>query len=322
MQRILFFLVCLLLPFAIFAQIGVNTTNPDTSSILDISSTNKGLLIPRMSTGDRQAISKPRNSLLVYDTTNAKYMYFLGNQWYELNPITAPFTHDSVTISKKLSVGDPSKPTGQKLTVNGSAVVKEGFVAKQVTSPTIITQDVSTTNITATGKITVNEILLPNTGMGLVPAGIIVMWSGTVAQIPVGWALCDGESVLSNGQKAPDLRGRFIVGSGQNTNLATRETTNPNYSIGDKGGVNSYSLLKSELPAVKPSGSAQIEDGNFLGEGGSDYGGSGNPQGIQLKIRVNSEQYIPVALHMDNLGDGIAHENRPPFYVLAYIVKL
>ena len=306
-----------------FAQIGVNTTNPDTSSILDISSTNKGLLIPRMSNDDVQAIRNPRNSLLVYDTTNAKYLYYLKPNWYELNPIKAPIREDSVSISKKLSIGDPSKPTGQKLTVNGSAVVKDGFVAKQVTSPTIITQDVSTTNITATGKITVNEISLPNTGMGLVPAGIIVMWSGTVAQIPVGWALCDGQSVLSNGQKAPDLRGRFIVGSGQNVSPATRESTNPNYSIGDKGGVNSYSLLKSELPAVKPTGSARIDQTEYLGEGLNGNGDPNtNPQGIQFKIRAVYGDKIPVSLYLDNLGDGLAHENRPSFYALAYIIKL
>lgn len=39
------------------------------------------------------------------------------------------------------------------------------------------------------------------------PAGVIVMWSGSLASIPVGWALCDG----SGG--TPDLRDRFIVGA-------------------------------------------------------------------------------------------------------------
>ena len=158
MYRILFFLTFFFLPFGIFAQIGVNTTNPDTSSILDISSTNKGLLIPRMRTDDRQAIRNPRNSLLVYDTTNAKYMYFLGNQWYELNPISAPFTQDSVTISKKLSIGSPLNPTGQKLTVNGSAVVKDGIVAKQVTvgvnGLTVQGQTVLSQNLQVTGTVT------------------------------------------------------------------------------------------------------------------------------------------------------------------------
>lgn len=41
---------------------------------------------------------------------------------------------------------------------------------------------------------------------GGVPAGAIVLWSGTVAAIPNGWALCDGT------QGTPDLRDRFVVG--------------------------------------------------------------------------------------------------------------
>ena len=45
----------------------------------------------------------------------------------------------------------------------------------------------------------------------LVPVGGIIMWSGTIAAIPSGWALCNG----SNG--TPDLRGRFIVGAHQDT---------------------------------------------------------------------------------------------------------
>jgi hypothetical protein len=43
---------------------------------------------------------------------------------------------------------------------------------------------------------------------GGVPTGGIIMWSGTIATIPAGWALCDG----SNG--TPDLRNRFIAGAG------------------------------------------------------------------------------------------------------------
>lgn len=45
-------------------------------------------------------------------------------------------------------------------------------------------------------------------GGGLVRPGMIMMWSGSVASIPSGWALCDG----TNG--TPDLRNRFIVGAG------------------------------------------------------------------------------------------------------------
>ncbi|MCT2409424.1 hypothetical protein NZD88_17880 [Chryseobacterium antibioticum] len=59
---------------SLFSQVGINTTTPDPSSILDIVSTNKGLLIPRISlTGstDVTTIPNPANGLLVYNLVDA-----------------------------------------------------------------------------------------------------------------------------------------------------------------------------------------------------------------------------------------------------------
>ncbi|MCW9036739.1 hypothetical protein [Altibacter sp.] len=58
------------------AQIGMGTTTPNPSSMLDISSSNSGLLVPRMTTAQRTAISTPANSLLVFDTTIRAYFYY------------------------------------------------------------------------------------------------------------------------------------------------------------------------------------------------------------------------------------------------------
>lgn len=57
------------------AQIGIGTVTPNASSVLDISSTTKGMLAPRMTTAERTAITTPAESLLVYDTT-VKAFYF------------------------------------------------------------------------------------------------------------------------------------------------------------------------------------------------------------------------------------------------------
>lgn len=57
------------------AQIGIGTVTPNVSSVLDISSTTKGMLAPRMTTVERTAITTPAESLLVYDTT-VKAFYF------------------------------------------------------------------------------------------------------------------------------------------------------------------------------------------------------------------------------------------------------
>jgi hypothetical protein len=51
-----------------FAQTGIGTTTPDASAKLDITSTTKGLLVPRMTSTQKAAISSPANGLLVYQT--------------------------------------------------------------------------------------------------------------------------------------------------------------------------------------------------------------------------------------------------------------
>ncbi|PHS05813.1 MAG: hypothetical protein COA88_11675 [Kordia sp.] len=78
----LFTLFILLTAFPIFAQVGIGTTSPDPSSILDITDTNRGFLTPRMTEAQRDAISSPATGLLIYqlDSTPGFY-YYDGTVW-------------------------------------------------------------------------------------------------------------------------------------------------------------------------------------------------------------------------------------------------
>lgn len=58
------------------AQIGIGTVTPNASSILDVTSTTKGMLSPRMTTAQRNAITTPADGLIVYDTTLKSLYYF------------------------------------------------------------------------------------------------------------------------------------------------------------------------------------------------------------------------------------------------------
>lgn len=66
--------------FNVKAQVGFNNPNPDASSILDLKSSNKGLLIPRMDSTSRKNITTPAAGLLVYDT-DLKTMYQYDGGW-------------------------------------------------------------------------------------------------------------------------------------------------------------------------------------------------------------------------------------------------
>ncbi len=58
------------------AQIGIGTTSPNSTSILDITSTTQGMLAPRMTTAQRTAITTPAESLLVFDTTDKAFYFY------------------------------------------------------------------------------------------------------------------------------------------------------------------------------------------------------------------------------------------------------
>jgi hypothetical protein len=66
----------LLAPLFVSAQVGIGTFYPDQSSLLELFSNNKGLLVPRMTTQERDAISNPAKGLLIYNTSTSNFNFF------------------------------------------------------------------------------------------------------------------------------------------------------------------------------------------------------------------------------------------------------
>jgi len=86
-MKYLFWLLLLAgLPHFLFAQVGINTDNsdPDPSAMLDIKSTDKGILIPRMTSAQRTAISGVALGLLVFDTDTESFWFKETAAWAEL----------------------------------------------------------------------------------------------------------------------------------------------------------------------------------------------------------------------------------------------
>ena len=83
MKHFFTLLAAVLLTAITSAQVGIGTTTPDASSALDITSTTKGLLIPRMTNAQRQAISNPAPGLLVFvtDFNKGEFLFFNGMEW-------------------------------------------------------------------------------------------------------------------------------------------------------------------------------------------------------------------------------------------------
>jgi len=59
-------------------------------------------------------------------------------------------------------------------------------------------------------EMTITDLKVTNS-FSILPVGSVIMWGKPVSEIPDGWAVCNGQTV--NGEKTPDLRGRFILAS-------------------------------------------------------------------------------------------------------------
>ena len=146
-------------------------------------------------------------------------------------------------------------------------------------------------------------------GNGTIPIGGIIMWSGTIANIPTpGWALCNGSN------STPDLRNRFIVGahSGAGTGItsttgpgiSTNTATNPNYTPGNTGGETAHQLTIAEL-------ASHTHTYNKNTNQNTDHSGTDT---------TTNNPYFD-SQNTGSAGGDQYHENRPPYYALAFIMR-
>ena len=125
-----------------------------------------------------------------------------------------------------------------------------------------------------------------------IPSGGIIIWSGAANAIPSGWYLCDGNN------STPDLRNRFIVGAGGG------------YSVGNTGGSDAVTLSTNEMPAHDHT--TDLDQYKIVATG---------PNGFGYISLGGAGGYPGGMLNMQDTGGGQAHENRPPYYALCYIMK-
>ena len=80
-------LLAVLITAGLNAQVSINDngSDPDASAMLDVQSADKGILIPRMTTAQRTAISAPATGLLAFDTDTGSFWFYNIIAWTELN---------------------------------------------------------------------------------------------------------------------------------------------------------------------------------------------------------------------------------------------
>lgn len=141
--------------------------------------------------------------------------------------------------------------------------------------------------------------------------GMIVMWSGNITNLPPGWTLCNGQGSLSNGDVVPDLRDRFIVGAGASYGV---RGTGGNVTHAHGVTVDYHTLTEAEIPPHTHETGALGDNGGYM-RGRIAAGGPTVFPGQNLSYTGGGQGHN----HTASVG---AADNRPPFYALAFIVKV
>ncbi len=256
-------------------------------------------------------ITSSGSTELSWATTSATIVELMGPDGRLLfSDITNPDRRDdSVSVA-------PDTTSTYTLTARRDNV--DQVATKQVTIS--VSDQLVTNNLKVTGQVQ-SDLTVTGTinGNGSVPPGLIAMWSGAADQIPTGWVLCDGRGAVAGRDDStlvvPDLRNRFIVGSGQN------------YQSGNTGGADSITLSVDQMPRHNHTGSTASSGTHNHPYGTRGFatngavGADGSFDNDNVRHTWNSGAHTH-GVTINHTGNSQAHENRPPYFALAYIMKL
>ena len=222
---IIFILLVSVLSFKVNAQTGIGTTTPNASAKLDISSTDKGLLIPRMTSVQRGLISLPANGLLVYQIDGVIGFYLNSGtsaspSWIRINTDWTKsgndisFTTGNISLSGNLTGGNASSSTLSGFAANFNSITTG------TTYSLAATDNGKIININVAGAFTLT-----------VPSSLPVGFNCTVVQYGTGQiSLATSGTTLRNRNSFTKSAGQFsiitIINMGSETYITSGEMSN------------------------------------------------------------------------------------------------
>lgn len=234
------------------AQVGIGTTTPDASAMLEIQSPDKGLLIPRMSTSARAAITSPATGLLVFDSTAKKFYVYAGSAWSVIVNGTASSLMDADVdtrvqvekaadedkirfdlggLEKWVMQGSRLEPknTGQSTYIGENAGMLDDTTSNKNVG---IGYNALAATVSSVGNVAIgHNALASTTGNSNTAIGYLAMAANTTGT----WNVVLGQSAMQNGTSAADN----IAMGGQA--LGNHSSGNGNVVIGKNAGFNNTS---------------------------------------------------------------------------------
>jgi hypothetical protein len=216
------------------------------------------------------------------------------------------------TAKDGLPAGNSSKVVkGAELDTEFTAIASAISSKADTNSPTFTGTPLAPTAASGTNNTQIATTAFVTTAVAAsFPTGGIILWSGSVASIPSGWALCNG----SNG--TPDLRNRFVVGAGST------------YSVNATGGsadaiVVSHTHTATSTSTVTDPGHTHTIPTSETGDGfGKADVGNAVTEGTLTTNSSTTGVTVATSTSVASTGSSGTNANLPPYYALAYIMKL
>ncbi|MDR6457716.1 hypothetical protein J2786_000809 [Chryseobacterium vietnamense] len=161
--KLFMMLMAFLTVFSVSGQVGINTTTPHPSSILDLNSTTRGLLPPRLTTSQRIAIVSPADGLVVYDTTLKLLYYYAANTaaWYPVGSNTSDRLNfkliTSTDVLATVLAAELSAGGGAKYLLNADTLY-------EINGQVVFDKPIELNNAYVHGLDTNNDIIVRTTG--------------------------------------------------------------------------------------------------------------------------------------------------------------
>lgn len=220
MKKVLLFIVIFLFSAGIYAQTGIGTTTPNASAKLEIAATDKGFLVPRMTSAQRIAIASPANGLLVYQTDDVSGFYVnsgtsVSPVWLRVNTNWTrtgndiAYTTGNISTTGTLTGGNSSTSTISGFGANVSSI-SANYSLVAADNGKII-QSTSASALTVT-----------------IPAGLPTGFNCTIAQMGAGQITFSGTYLNRGGftKSASQYAVVSVIHLGGNTILVTGEMSN------------------------------------------------------------------------------------------------
>ena len=222
--------------------------------------------------------------------------------------VTATGTVTGGSLSTAGTVTGGSLSTAGTVTATGTVTGGNFSTAGTVTA----TGNVTGGNLNTAGTVTTGTLSVTGNN-NIMPTGMIVMWYGSIASIPTGWYLCNGQ--VANGTQTPDLRDRFIVGAGSTYAVAATDGSADAVVVSHTHTFTG-SALAAHTHQIGSRDSTANDGSNPLQEFVNDYGTGNGPPATTSSVSGGTPSGT-----ISTTGSSGTNANLPPYYALAYIMK-